>query len=222
MQPITSQSLNQIRLALDEALAAAEVAGDPGVSSAILMASSEVARSTIEATNREMTLQAQALAAGMTVIPNYSTQLESRDTLKQRLKGAENKLKESQTARGELSDQLSEHKNQLFIAGGSFWFRRFHSSLAIASAAAFLAISTHLFDPETAKNTVRASVYPMGFFGTALITSGCVPAAFALKKERAGWALSIAAAALFSVAIFFAVAGAISIGGLPWPAAPRP
>ena len=58
---------------------------------------------------------------------------------------------------------------------GDWWFRRFHTSLAIAHGAAFAAIASNAFDADKIKTTAALVAAPLATFGIGMILAGLIP-----------------------------------------------
>lgn len=79
----------------------------------------------------------------------------------------------------------------------AFWFRRFHTSLAIAHGGAFAAVGSKLFEKDTTPAVAAAAWHPMAFFALGMVIAGALPLALHRRNEAVGWALAGASAALF-------------------------
>ncbi|WP_145915927.1 hypothetical protein [Brevundimonas naejangsanensis] len=227
---ITSASslLHQANAALEDALAAASASADQTAVSAIISAQLQLQTQIAKNLQEQSSAMEAAAAAGFTAFPNHPEQIKSRSELENEIKSLRNSLKianESKSERSEnheqvknqldnLSRQLTESNDQLANAGGPFWFRRFHTSISIASAAAFLAVGNKLFTPGIEDQILRYSFFPVTLFGAALIVSGCIPAAFFFKKNKTGWALAIIASALFVAAVVACTIGIYLAAGV--------
>lgn len=88
----------------------------------------------------------------------------------------------------------------------AFWFRRFHTSLAIAHGAAFAAIGSKLFDKETTAETAAAAWHPMALFALGMVIAGALPLALHRRNERVGWGLAGVSAFLFVAGLVAALA----------------
>lgn len=88
----------------------------------------------------------------------------------------------------------------------AFWFRRFHTSLAIAHGAAFAAIGSKLFDKDTNAQTAAAAWHPMALFALGMVIAGAHPLALHRRNERIGWGLAGVSAVLFVAGLIAALA----------------
>lgn len=79
----------------------------------------------------------------------------------------------------------------------AFWFRRFHTSLAIANGGGFAAVGSKLFDKDTTAAVAAAAWHPMAFFALGMVIAGSLPLALHRRNERLGWSLAGLSAGLF-------------------------
>ena len=126
------------------------------------------------------------------------------------------KLEQQEAERLKFAAQASitsEHEER------AFWFRRFHTSLAIAHGAAFAAIGSHLFDKDVRVAVVAAAWSPMALFAAGMVIAGMLPLALHRRDERLGWRLASISAVLFVVGLAAALLGLWRLAGLvfPWP-----
>lgn len=96
----------------------------------------------------------------------------------------------------------------------SFWFRRFHTSLALAHGAGFAAVGSKLFDGATGKAAVQGAFYPMLCFAVGMVVAGLIPVALYLDRAKLAWGLAIGSAVLFVLALLNAV---IAVWFAAWP-----
>jgi len=96
--------------------------------------------------------------------------------------------------------------------GGTFWFRRFHTSLAIANGAAFVAIAGHIMDPTISVSLAAAAWYPMSAFAIGILAAGTIPVALHHRHPQTAWGLSTFAAAMFVLGLGFTL-NAVAIKG---------
>lgn len=89
-----------------------------------------------------------------------------------------------------------------------YWFRRFHTSLAIANGGAFAAVASHLFAPELTAFQSAAAFWPMTVFAAGLVAAGLIPMLLYARWFTAAWAASAMSAVLFCVGLISAVVGA--------------
>lgn len=99
----------------------------------------------------------------------------------------------------------------------AFWFRRFHTSLAIAHGAAFAAIGSKLFDKETTADVAAAAWHPMALFALGMVVAGSLPLALHRRNEVVGWSLAGVSAALFVAGLGAALAAIWRKAGLVFP-----
>ncbi|MDZ4372668.1 MAG: hypothetical protein U1C74_14755 [Phenylobacterium sp.] len=64
----------------------------------------------------------------------------------------------------------------------TFWFRRFHTSLAIAHGAALAAIASKLLDPGISRTALQVALGPLAVFAVGMILAGLIP--YALAREH--------------------------------------
>lgn len=99
----------------------------------------------------------------------------------------------------------------------SFWFRRFHTSLAIAHGAAFAAISSKLFDPAIDSATAGGSWYSLSLFAIGMLVAGLIPIFLFLEKTRWTWYLAIGSAVLFAMGLAAALIAIWIKADMVWP-----
>jgi hypothetical protein len=88
----------------------------------------------------------------------------------------------------------------------AFWFRRFHTSLAIAHGGAFAAIGSKLFEKDTGADVAAAAWHPMALFALGMVIAGSLPLALHRRNEGVAWCLAGVSAALFVVGLAAALA----------------
>lgn len=98
-----------------------------------------------------------------------------------------------------------------------FWFRRFHTSLAIAHGAAFAAIGSKLFDSTVDKATAGGAWYPMVAFGMGMLFAGLIPVALYRDSQKMAWRLAIISASLLIIGLFAALWAVWNKAELVWP-----
>lgn len=79
----------------------------------------------------------------------------------------------------------------------TYWFRRFHTSLAIAHGGAFAAVASKLFDPAATQQLAVAAWYPLALFATGMVIAGALPLALHRRNESLGWRLAVVSACVF-------------------------
>lgn len=99
----------------------------------------------------------------------------------------------------------------------SFWFRRFHTSLAIAHGAGFAAVSSKLFDPALKAATAGYAFYPMSAFAIGMVLAGLIPVALYRDAGRWSWGLAGASAILFCGALMASLIAVWRQTGWPFP-----
>lgn len=99
----------------------------------------------------------------------------------------------------------------------TFWFRRFHTSLAIAHGAAFAAAASHLFDDKASALTAAAAWIPMAIFASGMILAGSLPIALHRRAELLAWRLAGVSALLFIVGVVAVLAAVWRKAGYIWP-----
>lgn len=101
----------------------------------------------------------------------------------------------------------------------AFWVRRFHTSLAIAHGAAFVALASHMFDGSAEQLGViaNATFIPMVTFSLGMVIAGAIP--FAMYRGRTTMAerLALGSAGLFVLGVAFALAGVFLAADLAVP-----
>jgi hypothetical protein len=80
---------------------------------------------------------------------------------------------------------------RLELDGGPFWFRRFHTSLAIAHGAAFAAVIAHVFDPESPRSLAVLAEIPLVCFAIGMCSAGLIPVALHSKNNDFAWLLAL-------------------------------
>lgn len=222
---VNLQFLEQAKSFLEDAHKAAQGSGNGNALSALSLAINQVNAEIAVVSSSQAAAMANALASGLNVFPNVGIPIPSRNELENKIKSLENSLKISQdnkstnaenhkqleSALKELQQKLEENTDQINIAGGPFWFRRFHTSISIASAGAFLATGNKLFSNETHPLAYNYAFTPLTLFGLSLILSGVVPVAFFFKKNGIGWILAIVACIFFAAAIIACSVGALAL-----------
>lgn len=98
-----------------------------------------------------------------------------------------------------------------------FWFRRFHTSLALAHGAAFAAIASKLFDATVDSSTAAGAWYPMSAFAFGMLLAGLIPVALYRESLSTAWRLAIVSAALFVLGLAAALVSVWIKAGLVWP-----
>lgn len=99
----------------------------------------------------------------------------------------------------------------------SFWFRRFHTSLALAHGAGFAAVCSKLFDPALTAATAGYAFYPMGAFAIGMVLAGLIPVALYRDAGRWAWGLAGASAILFCGALIASLIAIWRQTGWPFP-----
>lgn len=99
----------------------------------------------------------------------------------------------------------------------AFWFRRFHTSLALAHGAGFAAVASKLFDSNVTASTAAGAWYPMAAFACGMMLAGLIPVALFRETTRTAWSLAIASATLFLGALAAALTAVWLKAGLVWP-----
>lgn len=79
----------------------------------------------------------------------------------------------------------------------AYWFRRFHTSLAIAHGGALAAIASKLLDKDVERVAVKVALVPMTFFSIGLVLAGLIPYTLALERRRTSQAAANISAGLF-------------------------
>lgn len=142
---------------------------------------------------KEITDKANALGA----IGPAGTTKEEVDRVKGELLAAvaEHQANTERLARAtdEAARQLEDGEEET----RQFWFRRFHTSLAIAHGAAFAALGSNLFDKDTPAAVIAGAWHPMALFAAGMVIAGVLPMALYAKKEPLAWKLAGASAAFF-------------------------
>lgn len=137
---------------------------------------------------------------------SYSLQLES---LRKQIEGMELQLSrirdEEKAAQASVAAGIEQAKRE----DRTFWFRRFHTSLAIAHGAGFAAVASNLLDPAATASTATAALIPMAAFAVGMVLAGLIPVALYRDAARWAWSLAGISAALFCAAL---VAAVIAVG----------
>lgn len=116
-----------------------------------------------------------------------------------------------------LKDEHDAHLQKEHSDAEQFWFRRFHTSLAIAHGAAFVAIGSKAFEPALNADAKIAAAYALIWFGTGVVLAGVIPAVLFLHHQRAAWALAAGSAVAFVCGLATAIAAFVTNAGLVWP-----
>lgn len=124
------------------------------------------------------------------------------------------KLDDEETA---LAQQAAAILHQARREDRSFWFRRFHTSLALAHGAGFAAVSSKLFDPALKAATAGYAFYPMGAFAVGMVLAGLIPVALYRDAGRWAWALAGTSAVLFCGALAASLIAVWRQTGWPFP-----
>jgi small-conductance mechanosensitive channel len=106
----------------------------------------------------------------------------------------------------QLIDRNKEALDRLAAEDQAFWFRRFHTSLAIAHGAGFAAIGSKLFDPEVTASTAGAAWHPMLLFAVGMVAAGVIPLALYFKRMGIAWGLALTSASLLVAGLGAALA----------------
>lgn len=101
----------------------------------------------------------------------------------------------------------------------AFWVRRFHTSLAIAHGAAFVALASHLFDGDQVRlNMIAGATFTsMSVFGTGMLLAGAIPFVMYRGSPSAAERLAFASAGLFVIGVVAALIGVYRAAGLVLP-----
>lgn len=99
----------------------------------------------------------------------------------------------------------------------TFWFRRFHTSLAIAHGGAFAAVASHLFDDKAPASIAAAAWIPMSIFASGMILAGSLPIALHRRAETVAWRLASVSAILFFAGVVSVLAAVWRKAGYIWP-----
>lgn len=113
----------------------------------------------------------------------------------------QHRLRELERQEAEKTKYVDEQAIATDFGERSFWFRRFHTSLAIAHGAAFAAVGSHLFDKDTTAAVAAAAWHPMALFACGMVVAGALPIALHRRSDKAGWRLATVSAALFVAGI---------------------
>lgn len=99
----------------------------------------------------------------------------------------------------------------------AFWFRRFHTSLALAHGAGFAAVASKLFDSTVTPDVAAGAWHPMACFAIGMVVAGLIPVALFRESQRVAWGLAISSATLFLMALTLSLAAVWTYAGLVWP-----
>jgi hypothetical protein len=146
------------------------------------------------------------------------------DVVKEELERASQELKRLQDREHDLVG--SEMKIQAARAQGeeqariddrTYWFRRFHTSLAIANGAAVAAIASKLLDKDVERLAVAISLVPLSLFALGMVLAGAIPVLLATDKRRVGEICAGVSATALIFGLIMTIAGLGRLAFLPPP-----
>jgi hypothetical protein len=108
------------------------------------------------------------------------------------------------------SDAVTNAEIRVAAEERAFWFRRFHTSLAIAHGGALAAIASKLLDGATGRLAVKVALLPMAVFAVGMVLAGSIPYALYREDRQRAQTLANVSAGLFVVGLIVTI-GALSL-----------
>jgi hypothetical protein len=105
--------------------------------------------------------------------------------------------------------ELAATEARIVAEERAFWFRRFHTSLAIAHGAAMAAIANKLFDKEVHVAAIKAALAPLSIFAVGMILAGLIPLALFQGRQRTADMLGYGSGLLFGGGVAATIAALI-------------
>ncbi len=93
----------------------------------------------------------------------------------------------------------------------TYWFRRFHTSLAIGNGGAFLALATHLLDPALTDQLATDAAWTLAAVALGVCLAGAIPFALHFSRKRTAWTLAAGSAGLFVIGLAVMTWGAFGL-----------
>jgi len=132
---------------------------------------------------------------------------------RQQIKELELREKGLLDAERDRADAVTRDEVRILAEERAFWFRRFHTSLAIANGGALAAISSKLLENGVEARSIQAAMAAMVAFASGMLIAGSIPMALYAEKRTLAQRLAYVSAGALILGI---VATLLGLAVLAW------